>query len=139
MCLLLIGTVFFVAFGMLEPSEFAYARRVYQVVTILATVAGEVAIVGLWRIVTFIQQDMFYLPATLWWFDLMLWSIAVAGAVPSLVLWHMLFFTPAQHPGVTVLSIAVPAFTLGLCLLLRIVRDLYLNSQAEHEELAQVI
>ena len=138
-CLFLVGAAFFLAFGMLEPDEFGYISHAYEAATVLATIACEVAIIALWRIVALIQKDMFYGITTLWWFDLMLWSIAFAGTVPTLTLWHMLFFTPAQHPGVTILSIAVPAFTLGLCLLLRIARGLYLNSRAEHEELCQVI
>lgn len=119
--------------------EFASLQWPMTVLTILAVVCAQVALVAMWQLVTLSAQDTVFSNQAFRWVDVVIWaSLAAAGVIAVVFLWL------AAMPGVgPVLVFGIPlaaaVFCLALAVLMAIMKRLLAQAAGMREFLAEVV
>ncbi|GII94133.1 DUF2975 domain-containing protein [Sinosporangium siamense] len=120
-----------------DPEEGAVPLIPLRVITILGMVSGQVALVGVWRLVTMVRRGTVFSRAAFRYVD------AVIGAiVAAALLWFAVtaLNAPGQRadPGVTVIMGGVGLGILGVALIVLVLRMLLAQAVARDGEAARM-
>ncbi|MEU8845289.1 DUF2975 domain-containing protein [Streptomyces sp. NPDC048564] len=139
----LAGTVFVQAFMVWalvtgnDPEDGSLPLTPLRVITILGMVSAQVAVVGVWRLVTMVRRGTVFSHAAFRYVD------AVIGAiVAAALLWFAVtgINAPGQRddPGVTVIMGGIGLAILGVALIVLVLRMLLAQAVARDVEAAQM-
>lgn len=137
----LAGTVFVQALMVwalaTDPEGGSLPLAPLRVITILGMVSGQVAMVGVWRLVTMVRRGTVFSHAAFRYVD------AVIGAiVAAALLWFAVtaLNAPDQRadPGVTVIMGGIGLAILGVALIVLVLRMLLAQAVARDAEAAQI-
>ncbi|MEU8986247.1 DUF2975 domain-containing protein [Streptomyces sp. NPDC048558] len=139
----LAGTVFVQAFMVWalvtgnDPEDGSLPLTPLRVITILGMVSAQVAVVGVWRLVTMVRRGTVFTHAAFRYVD------AVIGAiVAAALLWFAVtgINAPGQRddPGVTVIMGGIGLAILGVALIVLVLRMLLAQAVARDVEAAQM-
>jgi hypothetical protein len=120
-----------------DPETGSLPLTPLRVITILGMVAGQVALVSVWRLVTMVRHGTVFSHAAFRYVD------AVIGAiVAAALLWFAVtaLNAPGQRedPGVTVIMGGVGLAILGVALIVLVLRMLLVQAVARDVEAAQM-
>ncbi|WP_371782279.1 DUF2975 domain-containing protein [Streptosporangium subroseum] len=120
-----------------DPENGSLPLTPLRVITILCMVAGQVALVSVWRLVTMVRRGTVFSHAAFRYVD------AVIGAiVAAALLWFAVtaINAPGQRddPGVTVIMGGVGLGILGVALIVLVLRMLLVQAVARDVEAAQM-
>lgn len=133
----LAGTVFVQA-GMLwalftDPEDGSLPLTPLRLVTVLGMVSVQVAVVGVWRLVTMVRRGTVFSDAAFRYVDLVIGAIVAAALV-----WFAVtaLNAPGQRedPGVTVIMGGIGVGILGVALLVLVLRTLLAQAVARDVE-----
>ncbi|MFF6981897.1 DUF2975 domain-containing protein [Streptomyces sp. NPDC008343] len=139
----LAGTVFVQAFMVWalvtgnDPEDGSLPLTPLRVITLLGMVSAQVAVVGVWRLVTMVRRGTVFSHAAFRYVD------AVIGAiVAAALLWFAVtgINAPGQRddPGVTVIMGGIGLAILGVALIVLVLRMLLAQAVARDVEAAQM-
>lgn len=100
--------------GVLFP-EVAGLVVAYSVAAILVIACGQMVLLAIWRLLTFIDRGQIFTPRALRWVDVIMVSGGVAAALSAGVMIHLLFVVGLGGPGVVLGLAASVAVGLRSC------------------------
>lgn len=119
--------------------EVAYLVVPYSVAALLFIVCGQVALLVVWRLLSLVDDGVFFAVGTVRWVDAILACAAVATILAAGVLVHVLGFVPGGGgPAIYYLAACVVA-GLAFVLMVVVMRGLLLSAVADRTELDGVI
>lgn len=118
-----------------EFPEVAQLVLPHSVAGILSMAALQVGLVLIWRLVSLVASGNIFTDGTLGWVKAVIACLAVATAVPALVMFHLLFNVGLGGPGVLLALGAVLLGGTALLLLMVVMRGLLSDAIANRHEL----
>jgi hypothetical protein len=119
--------------------EVAYLVVPYSVAAILFIACGQVVLLAVWRLLSFVGEGIIFTRRAVRWVDVIIVCAAVAATLTAIVLVHMLGFVPdGGGPTVYLLAVCI-ALTLAFALLMIVMRGLLEAATADRAELDGVI
>ncbi|MCQ6271160.1 DUF2975 domain-containing protein [Pseudarthrobacter sp. R1] len=103
----------------------------------------QVVIVCIWRLLTLVQRDRIFTPASLRWVDVIMWTfvaawLLLAALAGSLIVY--IYFTPElRDPGTPAMLIGITLIFAVLVLLIVVMRDLLRQATALRTDMEGVI
>lgn len=119
--------------------EVAYLVVPYSVAGILVIACGQVALLGVWRLLSLINGGVIFTRRALRWVDVITACAAVATVLSAGVLIHLLFFVGIGGPSVVLGLPASLAGGLAFVLLMVVMRGLLVSAIADRTEIDEVI
>ena len=119
--------------------EVAYLVVPYSVAAILVIGCGQVALLVVWRLLSFVDRGVIFTPRAVRWVDVITACAAVATVLSAIVLIHMLgFVSGGGGPTIYYLAACVVG-GLAFVLLMVVMRGLLESAIADRTELDEVI
>jgi hypothetical protein len=119
--------------------EIAYLAVPYAVALIAVIVCAQVALLVVWRLLSFVKAGVIFTRRALRWVDVITACAAVATVLSAGVLIHLVFFVGAQHAVLSLSLAACLAGGLAFVLLMVVMRGLLESAIADRTELDEVI
>ncbi len=119
--------------------EVAYLVIPYSMAAILFIACGQVALVAVWRLLSFVGERIIFTRRAVRWVDVIIACAAVAATLTAIVLVHMLGFVPSGGGPTVYLLVVCIALTLAFVLLMIVMRGLLEAATADRAELDWVI
>ncbi|WP_328883558.1 DUF2975 domain-containing protein [Streptomyces sp. NBC_00299] len=120
-----------------DPEDGSLPLTPLRVITILGMVSAQVAVVGVWRLVTMVRRGTVFSHAAFRYVDAVIGSIVAAA-----LLWFAVtgINAPGQRddPGVTVIMGGIGLAILGVALIVLVLRMLLAQAVARDVEAAQM-
>ncbi len=120
-----------------DPEDGSFPLTSVRVIVLLGVVTGQVAVVGVWRLVTMVRRGTVFSHAAFRYVDVLIGAIAAAA-----LLWFVLTAVLApQHqdnPGITVIMGGIGMAVLGVALIVLVLRMLLVQAVARDGEAAQM-
>jgi Protein of unknown function (DUF2975) len=120
-----------------DPEDGSLPLTALRVITILGMGSAQVALVGVWRLVTMVRRGTVFSPTAFRYVDTVIGAIVAAA-----LLWFAVtaFNAPGQRddPGVTVIMGGVGVAILGVALIVLLLRMLLAQAVARDVEAAQM-
>jgi hypothetical protein len=105
-----------------ESPELAYLRWPLTAISVFWVLCVQVVIVATWRLLTMVERDRIFSPASLAWVDAIVWSIVAAWV--TLVAVFLYFGFRADDPGLPLLLFLLVVGVAVLGLLMVVMRAL---------------
>ena len=118
--------------------ELAYLAVPYSAAAILFIGCGQLALLVVWRLLSFVDAGVIFSRRALRWVDVLAGCGAVAAALSATVMVHMLVFVGAGGPIFLWLAACI-AGGLAFALLMIVMRGLLESAIADRRELDEVI
>ena len=119
--------------------EVAYLVVPYSVAAILFIGCGQVVLLAVWRLLSFIGDEVIFTRRAVRWVDVIIACAAVATALTATVLVHMLGFLPGGGgPTVYLLAVTI-AGGVTFVLFMVVMRGLLVSAAVDRTELDGVI
>ncbi len=122
-----------------EAPEYAYLEVPYIVVVVLAIIAGQVALVALWRLLTMVARGTVFGQSALRWVDVITWCAVAATVLVLGVTSHALFVVGDGGPAVALAWLIALLGGPALVLLMLVMRRLLVTAAGLRNELEEVI
>ena len=119
--------------------EVAYLVVPYSVAAILFIACGQVALLAIWRLLSLVKGGVIFTRRALRWVDVITACAAVATALGTGVLVHLVFVVGAYHLFLTLGLAACLAGGLAFVLLMVVMRGLLESAITDRAELDEVI
>lgn len=120
-------------------AEVAYLVVPYSVAAILFIACGQVALLGVWRLLSLVNGGTIFTSRAMRWVDVIVLCAAVATALTAVVLTHMLGFVSEGGGPMAYYLAACIAGLLASVLLMVVMRGLLVAAIADRTELDAVI
>lgn len=120
-------------------SEVAHLGVPYAVAAVLMVACLQIALVGVWMLVSAVSQGALYDQRTVVFVDVIRIALALAAAIPASVAVHLLFFVGLGGPGVVLALAFVCVVAPAVEILLTLLRRVYLRAREDHAELDAVV
>lgn len=111
----------------------------YSIAAVLMVVGVQVALVGVWMLVTAFADGTLLDRRRVAHVDAIRLGVAVAAAIPAGTAIHLLFFERLGGPGIVLALAFVCVVGPSLWIFLSLLRTVYLRASDEHAELEAVI
>ena len=120
-----------------QDPEHAYLRWPATAVTVFWVLCVQVVIVATWRLLTLVERDRIFSPASLAWVDAIVWAIVAAWVVLLGVFFYFGF--RADDPGLPLLLFLMVVGVTVLGLLMVVMRALLRQATSLRTDLEAVI
>jgi hypothetical protein len=130
-----------IATGLTEDAGHPEAGVAYAAAGILAIACGEVVLVALWVLLSYVRRGSIFTRSAFRWVDAILWAGIACTAVLLLLAAHVALVVepPLDAPGLTVIAGALVVGALTSVLLMTVMRGLLRSAAAMQSELADVV